>query len=252
MKKYFISFANTSSNFSSERIVYEAKKMNVFDEIIFYTENDFDSEFIERCGKKILDNKRGYGYWCWKPYIIKKTLEKINYGDIVVYADAGCTFNSDKAERMNEWFDLLLKSQSGVLSPCFGPYTEYEWTRADLFDYVNRTYNTEGIEIFENTLQYGAGQILFYKSDKSVDFVNKWYDIMTRHFELCTDAPSAIQNHKKFKENRHDQSAFSLLAKIYNVDYIEGKNGGSLDKNNAPLYASQIRTDKYTWKQPNT
>ena len=250
MKKYFISFANTESNFSSERIIFESKEMGVFDESIFFTENDFDEEFLQSNGSYFNTYKRGYGYWSWKPYIIKKQLEKLDNGDILMYADAGCSFNIKNKAKLEEWFEIVSKSDTGIFSECFGPYTEYEWTRGDLYEYINKTYNKENINIFDGTLQCGATSIIICKNEKSVDFINQWYDVMTNHFHLCTDEPSTIPNHPKFKENRHDQSVLSLLAKIYKIDYIEAINGGITDKNNSPIYASRIKNDKKTWKLP--
>ena len=53
MKIHFITFANTDSSFSQDRIIYEANMMNIFDNITFYTEKDFDEEFLGKIGEKI-------------------------------------------------------------------------------------------------------------------------------------------------------------------------------------------------------
>ena len=37
----------------------------------------------------ITKNPRGYGYWLWKSYIIKKTIEKMSDDDILLYLDCG-------------------------------------------------------------------------------------------------------------------------------------------------------------------
>lgn len=249
MKIHFITFANTESNFSQDRIIYEAKRMNIFDNITFYTEKDFDEEFINRCGKEFKDFRRGYGYWSWKPYIIKKELEKLNDGDVVVYADSGCMFVRKNKETLKEWINIAANSESGILSPCFGPYIEHDWTRGDLYDYINKTYNKNNIDIFDNAIQCGCGVSLYTKNDKCVDFVNQWYDVMTNHFHLCTDEPSSLPNHPNFKENRHDQSVFSMLSKIYGIETIETSKG-ILDKDKSPIIAARCKNDKHTWKKP--
>ena len=53
-------------------------------------------EFWNNHSEFILANKRGYGYWLWKPYLIMKTLEQMNDNDILVYADCGCEIESNK------------------------------------------------------------------------------------------------------------------------------------------------------------
>ena len=50
---------------------------------------DLDKRFVER-NKNILNKKRGAGYWLWKPYVILKALlENADWGDLIIYIDAG-------------------------------------------------------------------------------------------------------------------------------------------------------------------
>lgn len=249
MKVHFITFANTDSNFSQDRIVFEAKEMGIFDKITFYTEKDFDEEFLSRCGENIKNYRRGYGYWSWKPYIIKKELEKSDDGDVIVYADSGCMFLYENRNTLLKWIDITAKSNSGILSPCYGPYIEHDWTRGDLYQYVNKTYNHNNVDIFDKAVQCGCGVSLYCKNAKCAEFVNNWYDIMTNHFELCTDGTSSVPNHPNFKENRHDQSVFSMLSKIYGIETINTADG-ILNKNTSPIIASRCKNDKDTWKKP--
>lgn len=249
MKINFITFANSDSNFSQDRIIYEAIRMDIFNDATFYTEKDFDEEFMNRCGKEFKDFKRGYGYWSWKPYIIKKELEKLNDGDVVVYADSGCMFQRKNRKNLKKWIEIASKSESGILSPCFGPYIEHDWTRGDLYEYINKIYNKDNIDIFDKAIQCGCGVSLYTKKPKCVDFVNQWYDVMTNHFHLCTDEPSTVPNHPNFRENRHDQSVFSMLSKIYDIETIKTSDG-ILDKENSPIIATRCKNDKDTWTKP--
>lgn len=249
MKINFITFANSDSNFSQERIIFEAKRMDIFSDITFYTEKDFDEEFLKRIGEDIKNFKRGYGYWSWKPFIIKKELEKLDDGDVVVYADSGCMFLRKNRKTLKEWVNIAKNSESGILSPCYGPYIEHDWTRGDLYDYINKTYNKNNVDIFDKAIQCGCGVSLYCKNEKCVDFVNQWYDIMTNHFHLCTDEPSTMPNHPNFKENRHDQSVFSMLSKIYGIETIETSKG-ILDKEHSPIIATRCKNDASTWVKP--
>lgn len=249
MKIHFITFANTDSNFSQDRIIFEAKEMDIFDNITFYTEKDFDEEFLSRCGENIKKYRRGYGYWSWKPYIIKKEFEKMDNGDVVVYADSGCMFLYQNRNELKRWIDIASKSESGILSPCFGPYIEHDWTRGDLYKYIDDAYNHDNVDIFDKAIQCGCGISLYTKKDKCIEFVNNWYDVMTNHFHLCTDEPSSLPNHPNFRENRHDQSVFSMLSKIYGIETINTADG-ILNKNTSPIIASRCKNDKNTWKKP--
>ena len=43
-----------------------------------------DTDFYEKHKNFINNNKRGYGYWIWKSYIVYKNLQKMNNGDILI------------------------------------------------------------------------------------------------------------------------------------------------------------------------
>jgi len=246
MKIHFITFANTLSNFSSNRILFEAQEMNIFNSVTCFTEKDFDDEYIKKYGEHF-NHKRGYGYWSWKPYFLKKKLSEIDNGDIIVYADCGCKFIKRNIKTLNEWIDIVSQSDSGIFSPSFGPYYEQEWTRMDLFEYIDKKYNKDNLNIFDNTLQCGAGVIFVRKNNNSLKFIDIWNDIMSNHFELCTDATSSIPNHPNFKENRHDQSVFSLLSKIFKISVINSYDG-VLNIKSTPISITRLKNDKYTWE----
>lgn len=97
MKIFFLTFGGPTKNYHDavERLCNQAKQMNIFDEIIGMTEKDLqnDEEFWFKHSDFINNNSKGYGYWLWKPYIIKKTLEKMNDEDILLYLDCGCELN---------------------------------------------------------------------------------------------------------------------------------------------------------------
>lgn len=98
MKKKFISFGNTSSERfykNITRIIKEANDFEYFDEIIGFTEKDLinDEDFWKNNENFVITNPRGFGYWIWKPHIINKELEKMEEGDILIYADSSCEIN---------------------------------------------------------------------------------------------------------------------------------------------------------------
>ena len=152
MKLHFITFANTSSNFSSDRILFEAREMGVFNTMTCFTENDIDEEYMKKYGDHFKE-KRGYGYWSWKSYFIKRKLSEINDGDVILYADCGCMLLSENRDTLFNWIKLANKAKCTILSPCYGPYVEHDWTRGDLHDYINKTYNKDNIDIFDNSIQ---------------------------------------------------------------------------------------------------
>ena len=88
-KIYICSFANLYLLPALKRFYNQAIEMNIFEDIFLYEELNLGKDFTNHFNDKLNYNVRGFGYWCWKPYIILKSLEKIKDGDILVYADTG-------------------------------------------------------------------------------------------------------------------------------------------------------------------
>jgi len=71
---------------AGERLISQAKASELFDNCIIYTDAYLktDTAFWSQHSKFIEANHRGYGYWIWKSYLIKKTMERMADGDILV------------------------------------------------------------------------------------------------------------------------------------------------------------------------
>lgn len=85
------------------------KQMDIFDEIIGMTEKDLQNDenfWLKHCDFISL-NKRGYGYWVWKPYIIKKTLKIMDNDDILLFLDCGCELNYLARDKFLEYIELV-------------------------------------------------------------------------------------------------------------------------------------------------
>ena len=83
-----ISYSNELYQRQLELNKKSAIEVGKVDEFYSYGPDDVDPAFREK-NKDILSRKRGNGYWLWKPYIIYKTIvEKLKYGDYLIYSDA--------------------------------------------------------------------------------------------------------------------------------------------------------------------
>ena len=90
-KIVFVAFASLDLKLSAERIKSQALETKYYDNIKIFNSNDFDAQMRETYRNlKSSQKKRGYGYWFWKPIILKKAMEEIDTGDIIHYADVGC------------------------------------------------------------------------------------------------------------------------------------------------------------------
>lgn len=222
MKKYFISFGDSRMQKSLNRIKFQAELMQVYDEIILYTEKELSKEVWEHFKDKT--HYRIFGYGFWKPQIILQTLEKMQDGDILHYADCGCHLNLRGRQRLLEYFEIVNNSDFGILAfqaaiECSDKslkvenWLEKEWTKGDLFDY----FGVRDRKDISETGQIVSTTFFCKKSNETMDFMRKFLKVYYDDFDLLANKVDKNGNFSEFKENRHDQAIFSLLCKINKV-----------------------------------
>lgn len=209
-KKIAISFGGGSSNYYDElnRVSTELTQLNIFDEIIKITDNEIknDDEFWKTHEDFIINNKKGYGYWLWKPYIILKQLNNMNENDILVYLDSGCEVINNDTSSTN-MTNLLDKCNENNILYTLSGHSEKEYSKMDLIDYLN--LNNDKIKDSE---MVKTNVIFIKKNNTTLDFLKEWYSLSC-NYHFIDDSPSILKNDGLFIENRHDQSIFSLLLK---------------------------------------
>lgn len=215
ISKKFITFGAGEKKYidAGNRIINQAKRTELFDEYKLYTDNDLknDKQFWEKHGNFIIKNKKGFGLWLWKPYIIKKSMDTLKDGDILLYLDAGIEIDFRKKQFLRKKFEIVKKDYiigTKALNR-FGP--EKKWCKMDLILHLDTLDNK-----YLNTQQRQGGTNMFLVCEKTRNFVKEWYNIAC-NYHLLNDSPSKNKNLKCFKEHRHDQSIFSLLSKKYNL-----------------------------------
>ncbi len=95
---------------------------------------------------------------------------------------------------------------------------EHKWTTGDLFHKLNLDINSsygDSFSSYGDSFQYAAMFFALRLNKASSNFVNNWYSFMKDNPEFCRVEISQIANHPNFVNNRHDQSVFSLMLKIY-------------------------------------
>ncbi len=223
-KKYFITFGAdhpagqyylSSDDYIAaiKRLGEQAESLDLFDKIILYTDTHLknDQLFWDKHGKFISNNKRGYGYWIWKPYIIGKTMAAMEHGDILTYIDAGCEIDINKKNILNNHFEHANRDYivGSLTDHCEKNYNKMDLVlRMDMrehYKYHNWSYR-----------QRQSGLLMFLVNDDTKKIVREWYEIAC-DYHMLDDTPSVNENIHSFNEHRHDQSIFSLLVKKYDI-----------------------------------
>lgn len=213
MQIKFITFGSHANYIEAgNRLLDQAEKANIFTETKLYTGDDLknDNIFWEQHREFIENNIRGYGYWIWKPYLIKKTMETMNNGDVLLFLDCGCEIDYTNKGIFREFVDVVKHVK--IIGTFMG--NEREWNKMDLIEKLDM--NNDKYLDGSNKHQRQSGAILFLVCERVRKMVNEWYDLCCDYHNI-DDTPSVIQNLDCFREHRHDQSVFSLLTKKYDM-----------------------------------
>lgn len=220
-KIFFVSFANKRYSDALEQIKKNVMEFG-FDDIKLFTEDDLPYELKQKMKVNLLH--RGYGYWRWKPYLVKSILEKLDDGDILVYSDAGNQWNASGLDKFRQYLSYLNSSSYSFL--VFNqPFLEKDWTKGDILKALEVTDRLDLLM----TLQLWAGCFLVKKTSESSDVVNQWNHYVNDYDDLVTDKSSSYPNLLGFQENRHDQSIFSLLVKQSHFKLISWEDIQTID-----------------------
>lgn len=205
----FITFAD-GNVYKNDRILQEAKDSGFFKEIYGYDANSlppsFHTDFIK-------NNKRGFGYWIWKPFIIYENLKDLNDGDILIYSDSGSKINPQGYKRIAEYYEMLQRTQMIVFQI---QHEDKDWIKMDcLKNVLGKVGRYEALKnvIFENPKTRTSGISIYRKTPETLEFASLWYELCCDYHNI-DDSPSIEPNFPTFKEHRHDQSVFSILSKL--------------------------------------
>jgi|SaaInl8_200m_RNA_FD_contig_31_1511664_length_4039_multi_11_in_0_out_0_3 hypothetical protein len=204
--KVYINYADKKFQKQQNFALLMANCFGAFDELIGYNNLNIDKDFYE-ANAQILEQKRGGGYWLWKPYFIVKTLQNMKDGDYLFYSDSGAFFLKSVDNLINE-----LKKYNQDIMAFELPLIEKQWTKKELF--INMNCDKDE---FKNTNQIMATFHLIKKSDFSVDFYKEYLEYGYNNINITDEFDKNIIQDEDFIEHRHDQSIFSLLYKKYRL-----------------------------------
>lgn len=173
-------------------------------------ESFFKNNWFER-------NHKGYGYWLWKPFLLRKILvENIGKYRNLVYLDAGYSLNlrlKKSRDRLDEY--LSLSADTGGLNFQL-EHSEIQFSKKELLSRFPLTKN----KLWSG--QVSAGAIILKCDQSSLELIEQWIDLSTVDYgRLLVDHDIDPQNENpEFVGHRHDQSIFSLTVKSMNFGTV--------------------------------
>ena len=246
MKVFLTSFASSDLSRSAKRFRQQAEKMEVYDEILIYNEDDLERSFKEYVLSLVKNGKKkGFGYWVWQTYFHKLVLSRMKENDIYHWCDIGCHFNVNGIKRLKEYIKIVSSNKSGILAfdysnpqlsqkyakYQFPKFMEFQYTKGDLIKYFKLDCDNKIIQ----SPQIWGGSFFLRKCNNVDEVMNEHYHLSRNRFDLIDD------DEKKFKvkscegyiQHRHPQSVLSILFKMNDCDLISAyESEWALDENN--------------------
>lgn len=203
--------------------------MAVYDRVVIMNERDLDPVFRARYHQRLRHDVRGFGYWVWKPQVLRQVMATCKEGDVVHYADIGCHLNSVGRARMEEYLSLADGAPTGVLAFSLHLPTGHEarrwhghppdnlrerfWTKRYLLDHLDVRHQTHIVD----SPQMISGTFLLRCGAPTRSLIDVWASVWEQDFALVDDTRSPGGEAPEFIQHRHDQSVFSILCKLRGV-----------------------------------
>ena len=214
MKKvHLVTFADGGLGYLKGRdlLIKTAKESGWFETISSYDERRLAEDFPQWYNQHshfIKTNRRGFGYWIWKPKIISSTLSKIPTGDIVLYLDAGCQVNAEGKARFGLYIDLAYRFEMLCFYLHGTNYTVGRWTKTDLLEH----FSVKQDDPLLSLPQIESGICFYRNTTTNILHLRTWSETIESYdYHFVDDTESRKPEQKYFIEHRHDQAALTIL-----------------------------------------
>jgi hypothetical protein len=197
------------------RLKLEADESEMFQSFEICRTEDLDASFVDRF-RDVLRLPRGGGYWIWKVPLIQRYLKRLEYGDILVYLDAGCKVNKEGTDRFWWYVEQMQRTNTSIVAFAMH-HAEVVWTTDAIFKYFNITQKTALWKQVAKKGQYIGGILVMRKTPQLESIMAMYNQTVYDDPYLFTDYYNNATKAKRgnFADNRHDQSVFSVIRKIF-------------------------------------
>jgi hypothetical protein len=201
------------------------------------------SDFWKSHGDFVLANKRGFGYWLWKPYILLNALESLEPAEQgVLYIDAGCSINLKSPTARARFRDYIEISNNsgGLFFELKGENSHKAYTKKGVLA-------TLGARDLEDKNLLVAGVFFLSNSLEARRFLRNWIELMTKddYGSLIDPAKDELQE-QDFIAHRHDQSLMSIALGDFKFEIKPDETYFSPNWRsqglNFPIWATRIRS----------
>lgn len=228
--KYYITFGGQAYDVVSEKALPAAKQFGA-DKILVYDDYWLLQQDFYKQNKWLWDHhqKKGFGWYCWKPYIIWKTLEKCNDGDIVLYADADAIPIADLNPLYNQ-----CKKDGGIMLFAAEGHKHGTWCKIDCYVTMGQVNYIQ-----QPDLQHGVARFMLFEKGvwKASQFLMEWLTYNVNPLSTTFDPSVIYKEMPHFKEHRCEQAIMTNLAHKYGLElYREADESGNISTRHTDIY----------------
>lgn len=211
MRTWFATYGDDKWAAAKARICAQARETGVFDVVLPFEREPFlvwaDGAAIP---SRLSRAARGGGFWLWKPWVVRTTLDEMAEGDVLVYADAGCHLRPSGAGRLREYMEMVRHDPWSVLAFSLEDFhAERMWTTEAVLSEFKSSERTRA------SPQLMATILVMRKCPATEALIDGWYGTAVFRPDLFSDDHNedARRACPDFKDHRHDQSVLSVLRK---------------------------------------
>eukprot|EP00656_Telonema_subtile_P025449 TRINITY_DN2751_c0_g1_i1.p1 TRINITY_DN2751_c0_g1~~TRINITY_DN2751_c0_g1_i1.p1 ORF type:complete len:461 (+),score=71.53 TRINITY_DN2751_c0_g1_i1:201-1583(+) len=217
---HFATYGNKDYLVGRERLRRAAINSGLYETVTVFDEVDTARWFAEAPTDtaEVLSQRRGGGYYLWKPFLLKDMLSRVETGDIIFYCDAGSNhdLSDTNLKLLLSSFEAAARSPSGLTSFVTYPSDPFHWTmkeytKADVYQHFFGDSTAQMMERSDVTHDSAAGRVILRKCVNSEEAVNVWAETAMNTPRLFDDSQSQRPNHRSFVESKHDQSVWSVI-----------------------------------------
>jgi hypothetical protein len=231
---------------SARRLSKELLQLPLISGVEIYSPEDLRlrlPEFWALHSSFLTSNTRGFGYWIWKPYIVKEALENLlPQEDGVLYIDAGSSINwrSMRAiERFDEYVDFA-NTSGGLFFRLKGDNSHTKFTKRDVLESLGKEHLRD-----ENLV--AATVFLLATGSNSGKLLDEWIGLACeQNYRHLVDPKPEDRQSDGFVAHRHDQSILSIALENKNFTVIPDETyfapNWVSNGRNYPLWATRIRS----------
>lgn len=193
-----ITFATSQYEGSAAALRHSALTSGEFDEFRVFGPKDV--QWLMDTHPEHFENSRGFGWWVWKPFLIRSVLGQLPENDVVVYVDSTMMF-----ERSIKPYTDAVSNGNPILVCRLGNWSSNDyrnrlWTKKSVFSAMGAG-SVAGDEI-----QLNSAFQVYKKCSESVAFVDTYLQ-----YALQLDIIDDSGKDSDIMDTRHDQSILSIM-----------------------------------------